>query len=109
MPGFPALHYYFGSDNAVVYNSDIQPENSGSLISDFNYLNALAKRTQDIKTSEKTKTPPPKPQKEVNNFIYLITDISLHLQLTAMPFRFKPYLDNWHGRFVPLGNPPPKA
>jgi hypothetical protein len=110
MPGFPALHYYFGTDKAVLYNSDIQPENNGSLISDINYLNALAKRTADIKDCDKSKAPaPPKPQKEGNGFIYLLTDISLHLQLTAKPFKFKPYINIWHNRFIPTGNPPPKA
>jgi hypothetical protein len=110
MPGFPALHYYFGPNTAILYSSDAQSENNGSLISDFNYLNALAKRTSDIKDCDKTKAPtPPKPQKEVNSFIYLLSDISLHLQLTAMPFHFKPYINIWHNRFIPTGNPPPKA
>ncbi len=108
MPGFPALHYYLGMEKTVIYSSDETGEQQGSLVSDLNYLNALIKRTSDIQQTQKTKTPP-KPKKEVNSFVYLVSDISLHLQLTETNFRFLPYTDGWCSRFIPLGNPPPKA
>ncbi len=109
MPGYPALHYYFGNNKATIYNADNTVKYATSVVSDLNYINALLKRTSDIKQTAKTPTPPPKPQKEVNTFVYLISNISLHLELTALPFHFKPYFNCWHNRFIPLGNPPPKA
>ena len=108
MPGFPALNYYLEFDKTTIYSPDNTDENQGSLISDINYLKALVDRTSDIQKEQKTKTPP-KPQKEVNNFIYLVSGISLHLQLTELPFRYIPYINLWHSRFIPPGNPPPKA
>ena len=109
MPNYPALHYYFGVNKTTFYNADKPVNRINSFVSDLNYLHALVQRTKDIQKTNKTATPPPKPQKEVNSFVYLISDISLHLQLTAVPFHFKPYLKSWHGRFIPLGYPPPKA
>ncbi len=108
MPGFPALHYYLGFNKTTIYSSDYTDDNHGSLLSDINYLKALVDRTSDIREKQETKTPP-KPQKEVNNFVYLISGIHLHLQITEHPFCFKPYINLWHNRFIPPGNPPPKA
>ena len=107
MPNYPALHYYIEINHPTFFNNDPMQGGTGSMVSDFNYLNALIKRTTDISP---VKVPtPPKPQKEVNNFVYLVNDISLHLEITSMPFHYKPYSTVWHGRFVPTGIPPPKA
>jgi len=107
MPNYPALHYYIEINHATFFNADPAEGTTGSVFSDLNYLNALVKRTSDI-TPIKAPTPP-KPQKEVNNFVYLVSDISLHLEITSMPFFYKPYSTVWHGRFIPPGIPPPKA
>jgi len=109
MPNYPALHYYFGVNKTTLCNADNTAENSRSFITDINYLHALVQRTTDIQKTNKTTTPPPKPQKEVNSFVYLISNISLQLELTAVPYHFKPYLKSWHERFIPLGYPPPKV
>ncbi len=107
MPNYPALHYYIKINHATFFNDDPVQCNNRSMVSDFNYLNALIKRTTDI--SPVHIPTPPKPQKEVNSFVYLISDISLHLEITSMPFLYKPYSTVWHGRFIPPGIPPPKA
>jgi len=107
MPNYPALHYYIEINHATFFNADPVTSTTGSVVSDLNYLNALVQRTADI-TPVKTPTPP-KPQKEVNNFVYLVNNISLHLEITSMPFHYKPYSTVWHGRFIPPGIPPPKA
>ena len=107
MPNYPALHYYMEINHATFFNADPAGSSTGSIVSDLNYLNALLQRTSDI-TPVKTPTPP-KPQKEVNNIVYLVNDISLHLEITSMPFYYKPYSTVWHGRFIPPGIPPPKA
>ncbi len=107
MPNYPALHYYIEINHPTFFNADPVTSQSGSVVSDLNYLNALVKRTTDI-TPAKIPTPP-KPQKEGNNFVYLVNDISLHLEITSTPFSYKPYDAVWHGRFVPPGIPPPKA
>ncbi len=109
MPNYPSLHYYFSVNKTTYYNADKPCKSTGSFVSDLNYLHALIQRTKDIQKTNKTATPSPKPQKEVTSFVYLISDLSLHLQLTAVPFHFKPYLHSWHQRFIPLGNPPPKV
>ncbi len=107
MPNYPALHYYIEIQHATFFNADPAGSNNGSIVSDLNYLNALVKRTADIIP---VKLPaPPKPQKEVNSFVYLVNDISLHLQITSVPFHYKPYSTVWHGRFIPPGIPPPKV
>ena len=107
MPNYPALHYYIEINHATFFNADPTESNNGSVVSDLNYLNALVKRTSDIIPAKIP--PPPKPQKEVNNFVYLVNDISLHLEITSVPFSYKPYSTVWHGRFIPPGIPPPKA
>ncbi len=107
MPNYPALHYYIEINHATFFNADPTESNNGSVVSDLNYLNALVKRTADIIPAKIP--PPPKPQKEVNNFVYLVSDISLHLEITSVPFSYKPYSTVWHGRFIPPGIPPPKA
>ncbi len=107
MPNYPALHYYIEINHATFFNADPSEISSGSIVSDLNYLNALVKRTSDIIPAKTP--PPPKPQKEVNNFVYLVNDISLHLEITSVPFSYKPYSTVWHGRFIPPGIPPPKA
>jgi len=107
MPNYPALHYYIEINHATFFNADPSESSGGSIVSDLNYLNALVQRTADIIP---VKVPsPPKPQKEVNSYVYLVIDISSHLEMTSMPFFYKPYSTVWHGRFVPAGIPPPKA
>lgn len=107
MPNYPALHYYIEINHATLFNADPVEVSDGSVVCDLNYLNALVKRTADIIPA---KIPyPPKPQKEVNSFVFLVNDISLHLEVTSMPFSYQPYLTVWHGRFIPHGVPPPKV
>ena len=106
LPNYPALHYFFYK-TVIISNSDVSLENSHTLIGDFKYLAAITKRAAE--TKEKSTTPPPKPQKEINNIIFVLSNIHLQANLTALKISYNELIVILTGRFIPVNNPPPKA
>ncbi len=106
LPNYPALHYFFYK-NVTISNSDVSLENSHSLIGDLKYLSAITKRAAE--TKEAKATPPPKPQKEVTNLVYLLTELNLKIELTEITTSYNEFIVVLSGRYIPVGNPPPKA
>ncbi len=106
LPNYPALHYYFNK-NVTISNSDATLEDSHSLIGDFKYLSAITKRAADTKQTKTT--PPPKPNKEVTNLVYLLSELHLKIELTEKTTTYNEFVVILTGRFIPVGNPPPKA
>lgn len=106
LPNYPALHYYFYK-NATISNSDVSLDNSHTLLGDFKYLAAISKRA--AKTKEKRATPPPKPHKEVNNIVFLLSNIHLQADLKILKISYSELIAILTWRFIPVNNPPPKA
>ena len=106
LPNYPALHYLINK-NITISNSDATLENTHSLIGDFKYLSAITKRAAVTKQTKAT--PPPKPQKEVTNLVYLLFELHLKMELTELTTSYNEFVVIVTGRFIPVGNPPPKA
>jgi len=106
LPNYPALHYFFNK-TLTISNSDATLENTHSLIGDFKYLAAITERAAD--TKEAKATPPPKPHKEVTNLVYLLSELHMNIELSEITTSYNEFVVVMTGRFIPVGNPPPKA
>ena len=107
LPNYPALHYFFYK-NVTFSNSDATLENSHTLIGDLKYLSAITKRAEVTKET-KAPAPPPKPHKEVTGFVYLLSKLHLTINLEVKTTSYNEFLVALTGRYIPVGNPPPKA
>ncbi len=107
LPNYPALHYFFYK-NVTISNSDATLENSHTLIGDLKYLSAITKRAE-VTEETKAPAPPPKPHKEVTSFVYLLSELHLTINLAVKTTSYNEFLVALTGRYIPVGNPPPKA
>jgi hypothetical protein len=106
LPNYPALHYVF-NQQTTISNADVTIENSNSLLGDISYLSAISKRTSDIKKNNETSTPP-KPNKEITSFVYLLSSLYLNLNVEIGNIKYFVFSELLFKIFIPLNNPPPK-
>jgi hypothetical protein len=109
IPYVPYIQYYVSNKYFHNNNCSISIDSSKTIVGDMCYLNALIERTKSEDNTGKTPVPPPSPNTDTNNLVYLsqgiLTFPSGHCNTK---FKFNEYTISIKETFKEIPNPPPQ-
>ncbi len=108
IPYVPYIRYYMSSNSFDNNNCSVSINTSKVTIGDLCYLNALIDRTSTEDNSGKTTTPPPSPNTDTNNMVYLYQGIFIFPKNPDnIKINFKEYTISIKEIFLEIPVPPP--
>ena len=108
VPYVPYIRYYVSSNNFDNSKCSVSINSSKATIGDICYLNALIDRTRSDDDSGKTTAPPPSPNTDTNNMVYLYQGIFIFPKNPDnIKVNFKEYTISIKEIFLEIPVPPP--
>ncbi len=109
IPYVPYIQYYVSNKHFHNNNPSLSVDSSETTIGDICYLNALIERTKSEDSTDKTNVPPPSPNTDTNNLVYLSQGIVTFPSAPSdTKFRFKEYIISIKEVFKEIPSPPPE-
>ena len=108
IPYVPYIQYYVSNKYFHTNNCSINIDSPKIILGDLCYLNALIERTKSEDNTDKTTVPPPSPNTETNNLVYLSQGIfTFPSRPCDIKFKFNEYTIFIKRIFKEVPNPPP--